>query len=371
MKILFYMNQYRMQATGLENSAVKLCRGLLRHDHEVHVLCQVGEASDGVKVHLGLEKADGLLSELQPDLTIDWGFLHEADIHRLGGGTHSGFIQMNIDAYRGIHRKLKIFGYKKKKHKQKIAWQQKLLRREGAFILANSQQTANMAIADGANPDRVTVKHQAVDTERFHPKLAEEHRVRIREEWGLTDDDVVFLFVAHNHRLKNLDLLYRVFLGYMPQDAKLVVASKYKAKKYGSKNIINAGITDQPEQFYVGADVLVHPSYFDSCANVVIEAMSCGLPVLVSNTSGINEIVRDGCDGRVLTVRGKDSDVELLWEDAMKAFMDEKLRTEWGASARETAEKNDYEDFLNWFDDYLKQVSEYKQAAADAAAAND
>ena len=37
--------------------------------------------------------------------------------------------------------------------------------------------------------------------------------------------------------------------------------------------------------------------YKDPCPNSVIEAMSCGLPILYSNSGGLPELVNNGCGG--------------------------------------------------------------------------
>lgn len=44
---------------------------------------------------------------------------------------------------------------------------------------------------------------------------------------------------------------------------------------------------------YRNADVFLFPSYLDSYGMVVIEAMACGLPVIVSENTGAKDIIRD------------------------------------------------------------------------------
>jgi len=50
-------------------------------------------------------------------------------------------------------------------------------------------------------------------------------------------------------------------------------------------------------EVYSSADLLILPSWFDTFSCVVIEAMSCGLPVIAYNTMGPKDIIRDGIDG--------------------------------------------------------------------------
>ena len=49
------------------------------------------------------------------------------------------------------------------------------------------------------------------------------------------------------------------------------------------------------------SDVFVFPSYLDSWAMVVVEAMACGLPVLVSENTGAKDVVHESC-GEILSV---------------------------------------------------------------------
>ena len=50
------------------------------------------------------------------------------------------------------------------------------------------------------------------------------------------------------------------------------------------------------------ADVLVLPSLAEGCALVVLEALACGLPVVVTPNTGSEEFVRDGCEGFVVPI---------------------------------------------------------------------
>ncbi|MGZ4164007.1 MAG: glycosyltransferase, partial [Tumebacillaceae bacterium] len=53
----------------------------------------------------------------------------------------------------------------------------------------------------------------------------------------------------------------------------------------------------QPQQalrdFYLAADALVLPSYYESFGMVALEAMACGTPTITSNSSSIPEVTGD------------------------------------------------------------------------------
>jgi glycosyltransferase involved in cell wall biosynthesis len=60
------------------------------------------------------------------------------------------------------------------------------------------------------------------------------------------------------------------------------------------------------------ADVLVLPSLTEGCALVVLEALACGLPVIVTPNTGSLEFVHDGCEGFVVPICRSDAIAERL-----------------------------------------------------------
>ena len=57
------------------------------------------------------------------------------------------------------------------------------------------------------------------------------------------------------------------------------------------------------EFYYAAADAYVGPSLQDSYAMPPAEAMACGLPVIVSASAGVSEIITDGIDGLILGIQ--------------------------------------------------------------------
>jgi glycosyltransferase involved in cell wall biosynthesis len=60
------------------------------------------------------------------------------------------------------------------------------------------------------------------------------------------------------------------------------------------------------------ADVLVLPSLAEGCALVVLEALACGLPVIVTPNTGSLEFVHDGCEGFVVPICSADAIADRL-----------------------------------------------------------
>lgn len=59
------------------------------------------------------------------------------------------------------------------------------------------------------------------------------------------------------------------------------------------------GVQKQTLPFYQAADALLLPTLYDPFPNVILEAMSCGLPVITSQTCGGAEFIQQGVNGFV------------------------------------------------------------------------
>jgi UDP-glucose:(heptosyl)LPS alpha-1,3-glucosyltransferase len=73
------------------------------------------------------------------------------------------------------------------------------------------------------------------------------------------------------------------------------------ARRLGvADSVTFAGFHGDVRDPYFGADLLVHPTFYDPCSLVVLEAQACGLPVVTSAHNGAAELLEEGCDGRVV-----------------------------------------------------------------------
>jgi len=346
MRLLFFTRIFRLAGSGAEDYAVRLCSALSERGHEVHVVADDIDDMSGLHCHADTSRIPELISTLQPDLTIDWQFVHEADIHRMGSGVHASFIRYSLEAYSGLPRLYKQWRYRGKKHREIMARQRRLLTRPDAWFLPNSNFCADQARDNGADPEHVITLHNGVDTKRFHPCQDDMERSALRRQWGLDEGDIAFLFVAHNLRLKNYPLLARLFRR-LDRHLKLVVVGKHRPVRMPD-NVIHAGKIDDMAAACRAADALLHPTYYDSCANVVLEAMSSGLPVVVSDRCGANELLADGESGFELPVVGDKGIIADMWRRRIESLGgDEALRLRVGARARAAMLKNDFEDYVD------------------------
>ena len=187
----------------------------------------------------------------------------------------------------------------------------------------------------------IVVIPNGVDLEEFKPD--KEKRRKIRETYGIADDEVVLMFSGYEFRRKGLEYIIKV-LPQVKEDVKLLVVGKdnpepYKklASKLGVSNkIIFTGFVPDISEYYAASDVFVFPTLYEPFGLVITEALASGLPVIVSEFAGATDIMNDGREGLLLKnpINPKEiaEKVNILVED-------ENLRNQMSRNARKTAEK--------------------------------
>ena len=94
-----------------------------------------------------------------------------------------------------------------------------------------------------------------------------------------------------------------------------------------SDSVIYVGYRKDVRPYLLAADALVFPSYREGFPHVVLEAGSMGLPSIVTDINGCNEIIVEGENGRIIPPRDK----KRLYE-MMKQFMEREEETQAMAS---------------------------------------
>ena len=356
-KLLFLVEHFRESGEGAENDAVRLCRALAERGWEVHVAARDADMFPGITVRRGALADPGeTMLQAAPDLTIDWGLFHPADVHRVGGGLQGVFRRYSLNSYTGLGRLFKQLRGLAGADAAMVAHEAELLANPAAHFLAISDFIRQQLVDHGARPEAVETLYNAVEVQRYDPAALAAARTEMRRQWGLAPEHVAFLFVAHNLRLKNLALLRRVFdrLARRHPEARLVVVGK-RRPRFQAPYLVYAGHCSRMPSAYSAADGLLHPSHYDGFGNVVLEAMSCALPVVVSDCSGVSELVATGRNGIVLPVAGADAAAQ--WEEQVESLIVERERAgELGRQARQTALGHDFGSFVDAFEGVLTRL---------------
>jgi UDP-glucose:(heptosyl)LPS alpha-1,3-glucosyltransferase len=220
----------------------------------------------------------------------------------------------------------------------------------------------------GIPPESVRVVRSAIDPMRFAADDRLKRRHEERGRWSVYPEDTVGLFVAMNYRLKGLaQLLNAVALVPRDKPFRLVVVGHPKfgtyqrqADRLGIADRVRfLGHRDDPKNCYFGADFLVHPTFYDPCSLVALEALACGLPVITSRYNGASELLSPPTDGIVID---NPHDAPAL-AAAMTRFTERTYRSEAASAARQTGTKWTFEHHYQALLDVFSEVRRTKQAA--------
>jgi D-inositol-3-phosphate glycosyltransferase len=179
------------------------------------------------------------------------------------------------------------------------------------LVAANDVERAHLVQHYAARRERIAVIPCGVDTELFAPG----DRATARAALGL-DARPTVLYVGRMTPIKGLDTLLDALAALrsrMPAVRLLVVggdtdeprsehagALRERCRRLGLESTVQF-IGAQPQEvlrtFYVGADVTVLPSHYESFGMVALEAMACGGAVIASRVGGLTTTVRDGVTG--------------------------------------------------------------------------
>jgi glycosyltransferase involved in cell wall biosynthesis len=165
-----------------------------------------------------------------------------------------------------------------------------------------------------------------VDAGRFSPNS--EARDRIRRQYGISESDIVFLYLGRLNRDKGLLDLAGSFSQVCNRygNTHLIIVGSDEQRMKGqiesictscSQKIHFEDYTDVPEHFIAAADVFCLPSYREGFGVVVIQAASAGIPSIGSRIYGIADTIEDGITG-LLFKTGDQDDLALK----MKQFLD-------------------------------------------------
>jgi glycosyltransferase involved in cell wall biosynthesis len=181
-----------------------------------------------------------------------------------------------------------------------IAW---AIRRADALIAVSSALGARL-VALGADPARVSVLRNGVDLVQFRPPA---DREAARAALGVRGPTL--LSVGHLIERKGHDRVIAA-LASLPEQVRLLIAGDGPeaaalhalAQRHGVAGRVRfLGSVPHGElsAVYGAADVLVLASSREGWANVLLEAMACGTPVVASPIPGNTEVVRHGAAGLV------------------------------------------------------------------------
>ena len=318
LKVALLMKDYAPAKGGGEGYFGALCGELLRRGHQVHAFVRAvqGEPPAGLVVHLvGRERGlwafvREVKKELevgQFDLTFALTQVPEADLYRAGGGLQR--VWRRIQHPRPAAQLLA--GLLRPRQWLLIGLEDHLFRRSRLQrVVTNSALVRGQVLREyRLLPEMVEVLYNGVDLERFSPRWRQE-REAVRSEWGLGLEDPVVLFAANNFARKGLATVLRslaLVRRFLPRVHLMVAGGgrqgrfRRLARRLGLEGRVRmlARRSDM-HRLYPASDLFVLPTRYDPCANVCLEALASGTPVVTTLANGAAEFIRPGENGYLL-----------------------------------------------------------------------
>ncbi len=189
----------------------------------------------------------------------------------------------------------------------------------------------------GINKDRLT---RNIPTEK--------EKSALRDELGLASDKDMLLNVGSRFKTKGIDRAIMALAALpdeLKQKSKLVVVGDDNAKPFirlaktggVGDQVMFVGARENIADYYYAADLLIHPSYTESAGATLIEAMICGLPVLVTENCGFAfHVERAGAGMTCPSPFQQDTLNKMLAE-----MLASEKRPEWGRNALAYCKRTD------------------------------
>jgi glycosyltransferase involved in cell wall biosynthesis len=167
-------------------------------------------------------------------------------------------------------------------------------------VIAQSRLLAgDLAHFYGVPESKLEVAHGGVNASTFDPQERLALRSQMREELGLPEGRFVFFFIGNNWLIKGLYHVLRA-LADVPDVWVAIVGADVERPESWERFSRELGVADRirylPRRrdviaYYAAADALLAPSVYDTFPLMPMEAMACGLPVIISAQTGVAEIV--------------------------------------------------------------------------------
>jgi UDP-glucose:(heptosyl)LPS alpha-1,3-glucosyltransferase len=395
MNIAFCYESVLPTRGGCETYIGDLARRLLSDRHEVHLYaCRWDERSlPGVEIH-PLPATAGprflrpwrfgqrclyALAGQQHDVTVGFDKTWGQDVLYPQGGLHAASVDYNRRKHsspmrRGLAHAVKWLDL--------AHWSFSLLERQQylgvkpPLIVVNSSMVREHFLRYyNIAPGQLHVVRSAIDPDRFpeHDRLR--RRQEWRERWHIMPQETVGLFAAMNYRLKGLEpLLYAVqhlcthpdYKGRLPA-LRLVVAGNPSFRHYERlarrlgihQHVSFVGHCPDMRNAYFSADFLVHPTFYDPCSLVVLEALACGLPIITTRYNGVSELLHPLQEG--LVIDDPHDHPHLAW--CLAQLLDPARRHACAHAARRTASQWTFEHHYRQLMEVFAQAAQRRCAA--------
>ncbi|SRX54895.1 glycosyltransferase family 4 protein [Aequorivita sp. CIP111184] len=218
------------------------------------------------------------------------------------------------------------------KKRKLLDFVEKLTYRFATKVYPNSKGLYDFIVAENlAKPEKLKIIGQGssngINTQYFDPSIFTAKRNTFRQELNIPADSFVFVFVGRLVGDKGINELVQAFSKlnseFRIQDSKLLLVGPFEGELDPLKretitaiennpNIISVGYQNDVRPYFAAADALVFPSYREGFPNVAMQAGAMGLPSIVSDINGCNEIIIPNVNGLIIPPKNTEALAEAM-----------------------------------------------------------
>lgn len=219
------------------------------------------------------------------------------------------------------------------------SWRNRIFSTCTQYLALSMEIQRGFSTYGGIDPRKITVLGQGINTQRFQPPSKEE-KTALRKKHQLAANAKVLVFCARLVPDKGTAILQTVWpliheafplahffiVGGGRHD---IVDALRQLSYQTDQSVTVVGEVDSPAEYYRMADVNIFPSRHEGLPTSLMEAMSCGLPSVVSDIGGCEDLVTDGVNGFRVPMDA----AEAFTHRVMELFRDEGLCKRMGEAA--------------------------------------
>lgn len=208
-------------------------------------------------------------------------------------------------------------------------------------FIAISEEIGDELIGAGAPPERLTHIPNGVNIRHFQPP-DETRRAALRERLKLPLDSLVVVFsgrLAPEKRVNFLVQAWPTVRATFPQARLLILgegSERPSLEAAAGEGIRFVGYVDNVADYLAASDLFVLPSIAEGISGAMLEAMSSGLPVLVTSVGAAPQVITHGENGWLIPP----DEPQAVQQALLHLLSDVALRQKMGRAARRHIEEH-------------------------------
>lgn len=328
MRIAYVIPKFDPSHGGMQRDAYDSACGLVSEGAEVRIFTRFAPPSETFlppqlsisliktrannrrqRLELFAAQAKKSLSEQGPwDIVEGFCRTSVGNVYRAGTGTHHNYCR-TVYPYKSAAEK--IWSFLDPKNNYYVQVEKRNFLRPNLLLIANSLRTKREILSLHPSVEgNIEVIYPSVDLTAFNAAQKSKLKREARHDFNLPNAQLTLCFIGTGFFRKGLRYALQIIRTLREQKISplLLVAGEGKTLAY-QKLAQSLGILDCV--FFLGhqknivrvlaaSDALILPSLYEPFGLTPLEAMACGLPVIVSKNCGISEILQNGKEGLIL-----------------------------------------------------------------------